>query len=94
MALELALSFASAYKPRATPLPPPLSSDAQQPRPILSFCAQDAAIAAFAAAFDELQADLDACIKEYIEARPHQGRGASATFPDATPMTKEKIMAA
>src|SRR5262245_24619468 len=48
---------------------------------------------------DELQADLDAWIKEYNEARPHQGRWCFGktpmqTFLDAMPMTKEKIIAA
>src|SRR5262249_9747899 len=43
---------------------------------------------------DELQADLDAWIKEYNEARPHQGRWCFGktpmqTFLDAMPMTKE-----
>jgi Integrase core domain len=46
---------------------------------------------------DELQADLDAWIKEYNEARPHQGRWCFGktpmqTFLDA--MTKEKMIAA
>jgi len=44
---------------------------------------------------DELQADLDSWIKEYNEARPHQGRWCFGkppmqTFLDAMPMTKEK----
>jgi transposase InsO family protein len=48
---------------------------------------------------DELQADLDAWIKEYNEARPHQGRWCFGktpmqTFLDAMPMTKEKMIAA
>jgi transposase InsO family protein len=48
---------------------------------------------------DELQADLDAWIKEYNEARPHQGRWCFGktpmqTFLDALPMTKEKMIAA
>jgi hypothetical protein len=48
---------------------------------------------------DELQADLDAWIKEYNEARPHQGRWCLGktpmqTFLDAMPMTKEKMIAA
>ena len=32
---------------------------------------------------DELQADLDAWIKEYNEARPHQGRWCFGKTPDA-----------
>jgi hypothetical protein len=48
---------------------------------------------------DELQADLDVWIKEYNEARPHQGRWCFGktpmqTFLDAMPMTKEKMIAA
>ena len=48
---------------------------------------------------DELQANLDAWIKEYNEARPHQGRWCFGktpmqTFLDAMPMTKEKMIAA
>jgi transposase InsO family protein len=48
---------------------------------------------------DELQADLDSWIKEYNEARPHQGRWCFGktpmqTFLDALPMTKEKMIAA
>jgi transposase InsO family protein len=48
---------------------------------------------------DELQADLDAWIKEYNEARSHQGRWCFGktpmqTFLDAMPMTKEKMIAA
>jgi hypothetical protein len=48
---------------------------------------------------DELQADLDSWIKEYNEARPHQGRWCFGktplqTFLDAMPMTKEKMIAA
>ena len=50
-------------------------------------------------AIDELQADLDAWITEYNEARPHQGRWCFGktpmqTFLDAMPMTKEKMIAA
>jgi hypothetical protein len=46
---------------------------------------------------DELQADLDASIKEYNEARPHQarwcfGKTPMQTFLDA--MTKAKMIAA
>jgi Integrase core domain len=48
---------------------------------------------------DELQADLDSWIKEYNEARPHQGRWCfgktpTQTFLDALPMTKENMIAA
>ena len=48
---------------------------------------------------DELQADLDTWIKEYNEARSHQGRWCFGktpmqTFLDAMPMTKEKMIAA
>ena len=48
---------------------------------------------------DELQADLDSWIREYNEARPHQGRWCFGktpmqTFLDAMPMTKEKMIAA
>jgi hypothetical protein len=48
---------------------------------------------------DELQADLDRWIREYNEARPHQGRWCFGktpmqTFVDAMPMTKEKMIAA
>jgi transposase InsO family protein len=48
---------------------------------------------------DELQADLDAWISEYNEARPHQGRWCFGktpmhTFLDAMPMAKEKMIAA
>jgi hypothetical protein len=48
---------------------------------------------------DELQADLDAWIRDYNEARPHQGRWCFGktpmqTFLDAPPMTKEKMIAA
>ena len=48
---------------------------------------------------DELQVDLDSWIKEYNEARPHQGRWCFGktpmqTFLDAIPMTKEKMIAA
>jgi hypothetical protein len=37
-------------------------------------------------ATDELQADLDAWIKEYNEARPHQGRWCFGKNPDADPL--------
>ena len=48
---------------------------------------------------DELQADLDAWIKEYNVARPYQGRWCFGRPPmqiflDAMPTTKEKIIAA
>jgi hypothetical protein len=48
---------------------------------------------------DELQVDLDSWIKEYNEARPHQGRWCFGktpmqTFLDAIPVTKEKMIAA
>jgi transposase InsO family protein len=48
---------------------------------------------------DELQADLDAWLVDYNEARPHQGRWCFGktpmqTFIDALPMTKEKMIAA
>ena len=48
---------------------------------------------------DELQADLDAWIKDYNAERPHQGlwyfgKTPMQTFLDAMPMTKEKMIAA
>ena len=48
---------------------------------------------------DELQVDLDLWVREYNEARPHQGRWCFGktpmqTFLDAMPMTKEKMIAA
>src|SRR5207249_4282635 len=48
---------------------------------------------------DDLQTDLDAWLREYNEARPHQGRWCFGktpmqTFLDAMPMTKEKMIAA
>jgi hypothetical protein len=48
---------------------------------------------------DELQVDLDAWIRDYNEARPHQGRWCYGkttmqTFLDAMPLTKEKMIAA
>ena len=48
---------------------------------------------------DGLQTDLDSWIKQYKEARPHQGRWCFGktpmqTFLDAMPMTKEKMIAA
>src|SRR5213592_3783886 len=47
----------------------------------------------------ELQEDLDAWVREYNEARPHQGRwcfgkAPMQTFLDALPMTREKMIAA
>jgi transposase InsO family protein len=46
---------------------------------------------------DELQADLDAWLAEYNEARPHQGRWCYGktpiqTFIDTLPVAKEKLM--
>ena len=48
---------------------------------------------------DELQADLDAWLAEYNEARPHQGRWCYGktpiqTFIDTLPVAKEKLMQA
>ena len=48
---------------------------------------------------DDLQAYLDAWIKEYNEARAHQGHWCFGKTPmqpflDAMPMTKEKMIAA
>src|SRR6201986_1803029 len=48
---------------------------------------------------DELQVDLDLWVREYNEARPHQGRWCYGktpmqTFLDAMPLTKEKMIAA
>jgi hypothetical protein len=46
---------------------------------------------------DELQADLDVWIREYNEARPHQGRCCFGKTPMQTvldAMTKEKMIAA
>jgi hypothetical protein len=48
---------------------------------------------------DELQADLDVWIREYNQARPHQGRWCFGktpmqTFVDASPIAKEKVIAA
>ena len=48
---------------------------------------------------EDLQADLDAWIKDYNAERPHQGRWRFGktpmqTFLDAMPMTKEKMVAA
>ena len=48
---------------------------------------------------DELQADLDAWVREYNEVRPHQGRWCFGktpmqTFLDAIPIAREKMIAA
>lgn len=48
---------------------------------------------------DELQADLDEWVASYNEKRPHQGRWCFGktpmqTFVDATPLAKEKMIAA
>ncbi len=48
---------------------------------------------------EDLQADLDAWVASYNENRPHQGRWCYGktpmqTFLDATPLAREKIMAA
>jgi transposase InsO family protein len=48
---------------------------------------------------EELQSDLDAWMRDYNEARPHQGRWCFGktpmqTFLDALPMTREKMIAA
>jgi transposase InsO family protein len=48
---------------------------------------------------DELQADLDEWVTSYNEQRPHQGRWCFGktpmqTFVDATPLAKEKMIAA
>ena len=47
----------------------------------------------------ELQSDLDDWVKTYNEERPHQGRWCFGktpmqTFLDATPLAKEKMIAA
>ncbi len=49
------------------------------------------------ASIDELQADLDAWMKEFNEARPHQGKWCFGktpmqTFIDALPLAREKSM--
>ena len=51
------------------------------------------------AAIEDLQADLDLWMREFNEARPHQGRwrfgkAPLQTFLDAIPMTREKMIAA
>jgi transposase InsO family protein len=48
---------------------------------------------------EELQADVDAGLREYNEARPHQGRWCYGktplqTFVDSIPLAKEKLLAA
>jgi hypothetical protein len=48
---------------------------------------------------DERQVELDLWVRQYNEARPHQGRRCFGktpmqTFLDAIPMTKEKMIAA
>lgn len=48
---------------------------------------------------EELQADLDTWLREYNEARPHQGRWCYGktpiqTFLDSVPLAKEKMLAA
>jgi transposase InsO family protein len=48
---------------------------------------------------EELQADLDAWMREYNEERPHQGRWCFGktpmqTFKDSLPLAKEKMLAA
>ncbi len=47
----------------------------------------------------ELQDDLDSWVQSYNEERPHQGRWCfgktpAQTFLDATPLAKEKMIAA
>ena len=49
------------------------------------------------ASVDELQRDLDLWLKEYNEARPHQGRWCygktpQQTFIDGTPLAREKML--
>jgi len=51
------------------------------------------------AGLEDLQTDLDAWVKEYNEARPHQGRWCYGktpmrTFLDSVPLAKEKMLAA
>ena len=48
---------------------------------------------------EELQADLDGWLREYNEARPHQGRWCYGktpmqTFLDSVPLAKEKLLVA
>jgi hypothetical protein len=49
------------------------------------------------ASIEQLQADLDGCLKEYNELRPHQGRWCYGktplqTFFDSLPLAREKIL--
>jgi transposase InsO family protein len=51
------------------------------------------------ASVDELQADLDAWLREYNQQRPHQGRWCfgktpQQTFLDSIPLAKEKVLVA
>ncbi len=51
------------------------------------------------ASLEDLQADLDAWLREYNEARPHQGRWCYGkppmqTFLDSVPLAKEKLLVA
>ena len=51
------------------------------------------------ASLEELQADLDGWLREYNEARPHQGRWCYGktpmqTFLDSVPLAKEKLLVA
>jgi Integrase core domain len=51
------------------------------------------------ARLEELQANLDAWLTEYNEARPHQGRWCYGktpmqTFVDSVPLAKEKLLVA
>lgn len=51
------------------------------------------------ASLEELQADLDAWLREYNEVRPHQGRWCYGktpmqTFLDSVPLAKEKLLVA
>jgi hypothetical protein len=48
--------------------------------------------------YEELQADLDAWLREYNETRPHQGRWCYGktpmqTFLDSVPLAREKLLA-
>ena len=54
---------------------------------------------AFRKKIAELQGDLDSWVQSYNEERPHQGRWCFGktplqTFLDATPLAKEKLIAA
>ncbi len=51
------------------------------------------------ATLEELQADLDAWLRDYNDARPHQGRWCYGktpmqTFRDSIPLAQEKMLAA